>query len=87
MAVQTSIDNSNIPFVLSGNALSRDDQVILQDAGRAAVLAPFTLMAKIAASQKWVPFTSEVATNGTAIVQGIYIGEVPSNFLSTLSFS
>ena len=75
MSVQTSIDNANIPFVLSGNALSRDDQVILTDAGRTTVLVQFTLMAKVAATQKWVPFTDETATNGTSIVQGIYIGE------------
>lgn len=75
MAVQNSINNANIPFVLTGNALSRDDQVILTDAGRSAVLAQFTLMAKIAASGKWTPFILETATNGTAIPQGIYIGE------------
>lgn len=75
MAVQTSIDNANIPFVLFGSALSRNDQVIFTDAGRTTVLAKFTLMSKIAASQKWTPFISETATNGTAIPQGIYIGE------------
>lgn len=75
MTVQVSINNSNTPFVLSGCALSRDDQVLLTDAGRTTPLEPFTLLAKVAATGKWVPFTSEVATNGTAIVQGIYIGE------------
>ena len=76
MAVQNSSDNANIPFILSGVGLSRNDQVILQDAGRGAVaLEPFTLMAKVAATQKWVPFTNEAATNGTAIPQGIYLGD------------
>ena len=75
MPVQVSLNNSNTPFVLSGSALSRDDQVLLTDAGRTTVLAQFTLLAKVAATQKWVPFTSEVATDGTAIVQGIYIGD------------
>ena len=76
MSVQNSSNNANIPFILSGVGLSRDDQIILQDAGRGAVaLEPFTLMAKVAASQKWVPFTHEAATNGTAHPQGIYIGD------------
>ena len=76
MGVQNSSDNANIPFILSGVGLSRDDQVILQDAGRGAVaLVQFTLMAKVAATQKWVPFTNEAATNGTAIPQGIYLGD------------
>lgn len=75
MSVQASQNNSNIPFILSGNALSRDDQILLTDAGRTTVLAQFTLLAKVAATQKWVPFTDETATNGAAIPQGIYIGD------------
>lgn len=75
MSVQASLDNANIPFILSGVGLSRDDQVILTDAGRAIPLAPFTVMAKIAATQKWVPFTNAAATDGSAIPQGIYIGD------------
>lgn len=75
MAVQNSSNNANIPFILSGVGLSRDDQVILTDAGRAIPLAPFTLMSKVAATQKWVPFTNEAAVDGSAIPQGIYIGD------------
>ncbi len=75
MTVQVSLDNANIPFVLSGNALSRDDQVLLTDAGRVIPLAPFTVLAKVAATQKWVPFTNAAATDGSAVPQGIYIGE------------
>ena len=75
MAVQTSIDNANIPFVLSGNTLSRDDQVLLIDALRATDLLQFTLLARVAASQKWVPLTNAAAVDGSAIPQGIYIGE------------
>lgn len=75
MSVQASIQNKNLAFILSGLALSRPDAIILQDAGRGAVALVFgTLMAKVAASQKWVPFTDETATNGTARPQGIYIG-------------
>jgi hypothetical protein len=75
MSVQNDINVSNIPFILSGVGLSRDDQVILTDAGRAAPLVPFTVMSKVAATGKWVPFTNEAATNGTAIPQGIYLGD------------
>lgn len=76
MSVQTSNNISSVPFIReeSPSAVSRTNQVIAQDAGRTAVLAPYTLMAKIAASGKWVPFTNEAATDGSAIPQGIYIG-------------
>lgn len=75
MSVQVGLNVSNTPFVLSGHALSVSDGVIAQDAARSAVLAKYTLLSKVAASQKWVPFISETATNGTAIPQGIYLGD------------
>jgi len=75
MTVQSRVDNTNFPFILSGSALKKGGQVLLQDAGRAIPLAFGTLMAKVAASGKWVPFTDETATNGAAIPQGIYVGE------------
>lgn len=75
MSVQTSIQNKVLAFILSGIAISRPDAIILQDSGRGSVALVFgTLMAKVAASQKWVPFTSETATTGAANPQGIYIG-------------
>lgn len=75
MGVQTSIQNKNLAFILSGLALAISDAVLLQDAGRGSVALVFgTLMAKVAASQKWVPFTDETATDGTANPQGIFIG-------------
>lgn len=75
MSVQAFSQNKNLAFILSGCALSRPDAVILQDAGRGSVSLVFgTLMAKVAATQKWVPFTNEAATTGAANPQGIYIG-------------
>ena len=75
MSVQFRTDIDTTPFVLGGSTVfSRSDQVILQDAGRTVPLATRTLMAKVAASGKWVPFIDETATNGTAIPQGVYIG-------------
>lgn len=73
--VQSSVDNNSVPFLRFPNPGAIDiEAIIFQDAGRATPLAPFTLMAKIAATQKWEPFTDETATDGTAIPAGIYLG-------------
>jgi hypothetical protein len=71
--MQVTKNNSNVPFIRGGSPLTKVG-TLLQDAGRAAVLAPFTLVAKVAASQKYVPFTDETAVNGSAIPAGIYLG-------------
>lgn len=71
MTVQARTDITNYPFILEGNAYDRDGQTLLQDAGRTADLVFGTLMSKVAATGKWVPFTDETATDGTAIPQGI----------------
>lgn len=69
--LQVSLDITNIPFVLFGDAFY-ENAILLQDAGRGAVeLANFTVMAKIVASQKWVPYTDELAVDGSAIPAGI----------------
>jgi hypothetical protein len=75
MSVQASQDNNSVPFIRFANPAVIDEEAVLsQDAGRSAVLASKTLMAKIAATQKWEPFTDETATDGTALPQGIYVG-------------
>lgn len=74
MAVQADTNNSTVPFVLSGISLVSEAETILTDAGRSTPLVFGTLMAKVAASQKWVPFTDETAVDGSAIPQGIYMG-------------
>ena len=75
MAVQESTTNQNFAFVLSGEALSRS-VTLLQDAGRgAAALVYGTLMAKVSATGKWVPFTDETAVDGTATARGIFVGD------------
>jgi hypothetical protein len=74
-SVQTARDNANKPFVLLSSPGQRQNgQTLLTDAGRTTDLLQYTLMAKVAATQKWVPFTDETATNGAAIPQGIYVG-------------
>jgi len=76
MAQQVRTNNENIPFFREGTGIDKDAQTLLQDAGRGAVALVFgTLMAKVAASQKWVPFTDEAAVDGSAHPQGILISE------------
>ena len=76
MAVQTRGDSDTRNFVLFSYPGRRQDKgTIAQDAGRSAVLAPNTLMAKVAASEKWTPWISASATDGTAHPQGIFVGE------------
>lgn len=75
MSVQNSAENSTVPFIRSGVTLAREAETILQDAGRVAPLVQNTLMAQIAATKKWVPFTDETAVDGSAIARGIYVGD------------
>lgn len=77
MAVQTTGTLDTTPFVLRGlpEALQRNDATLLQDAGRVTPLAKYTVLAKVAATGKYVPWTSLVATTGAAIPRAIYMGE------------
>jgi hypothetical protein len=73
MAVQGRSNIDTRPFITyTLNAVRKDQEILLTDAGRTTPLASRTLMAKVAASGKWVPFTDETATDGTGIPQGIY---------------
>lgn len=75
MAVQVRLNNDNRPFILSGDGFKETDAVFLQDAGRGAVALVFgTLVAKVASTGKYVPFTDETATDGTAVPAGIFVG-------------
>lgn len=75
MSVQSESSIENTPFVLSGNSKIRESETILQDAGRTAVLAFGTVMGRNLSTAKWEPFADEAAEDGTAIPQGIYVGE------------
>jgi len=75
MPVQSEVGIDLSPFVLGGLGLYKDEVTFLQDAVREADLVRYTLLAKIAASGKLVPFSDEAAVNGTAIPYGIYVGE------------
>lgn len=74
MSVQKRADINNIAFILSGQPLTKDDETLLTDGARTAVLAPFTLLAKVSASGKLVPYTDKTATDGSAMPYGIYMG-------------
>ena len=76
MGVQVVGNVDTTQFILyTFPSLRKDDAVILQDAGRATPLVQYTLMAKIAATGKYVPYTDETAVDGTAIPAGIYMGD------------
>lgn len=75
MAVQASATRDIKPFVLAGAPFHNPAATIKQDAARTTELAQYTLMARIAATGLWEPYGDNTATDGTAIPQGIYMGE------------
>ena len=75
MAVQASANRNIIPFIHNGRPFVKEGETIARIIGRAVALAPYTLMGKIAASGKWAPCDDAAATDGSAIPQGIYMGE------------
>lgn len=72
--VQERLDVQIARFIVNGEPKIDHLATLAQDAGRSGNLEPYTLVAKVAASEKWVPFTNEAATDGSAIPQGIYVG-------------
>lgn len=74
MAVQTRQDFDGSSIFRYGVRITTEG-VIAQDGGRSTDLVQYTLMGKLQASGKWVPFTDETATDGTGFSLGIYIGE------------
>lgn len=74
MSVQVTTQNTTEDLYMSGMAISKDQETLLQDAERTAPLVFGTIMAKVAASGKWVPLTNVAATNGEAIARGIFVG-------------
>lgn len=71
MAVQVSTNNITVPFVRDGVPFVKDNEVLVQDAGRSGNMVAYTLMAYNPTSAKWVPFTDETATDGTQWPRGI----------------
>lgn len=75
MAVQSSSNLYNFPFVISGESKVKDNETLLTDAARSTVLAPYTVMAQVAASRKWVPLTDVAALDGSNTARGILMGD------------
>jgi hypothetical protein len=75
MAVQARLNIDTTDFIIREMPAHREDNAIIaEDAGRATDLLQYTLMGKVAATEKWVPFTDETATDGSAENFGIYMG-------------
>lgn len=74
MAVQSRLDNTTEPLILSKDSLVRDE-TIAQDGARTTPLLFGTVMAKIAATGFWTPFISAAGVDGSAIPRGIYMGD------------
>jgi len=72
--VQLRYDAEISRFIVNGEPKIDHLAVLVQDGSRSGDLEPFTLVAKIAATGKWAPFTDETAVDGTAIARGIYVG-------------
>lgn len=75
MSVQARSDLKNFPFILSGESKVKDGQTILTNGARSTALAPFTVMAQIAATKKWVPLTDVAAQTGENTARGILLGD------------
>lgn len=75
MSVQTNLDIDTTPFILLEipRAVRVDNAVILKNTGRSGDLEPYTLMAQVSASGKWVPWTDITAVDGSAIPSGIFL--------------
>lgn len=79
MALQTRLDVDLTPLIRAGQSAVEQTAILFTDAGRSTPLVFGTLLAKIAATEKYEPFTDETATDGTALPSGIYIGpDIPA---------
>ena len=76
MAQQAEQDLNNNPFILSGPSYARNGITLSQDAGRSAILAIRTLMAKVAST---VPTTGTITGtgNGTCTAVAAIAGGSP----------
>ena len=73
MPIQTQVNVDTRPFILEDMHATRDDKaVVLQDGGRATPLLSRTLMAQIAATGKYVPYTDIAAVDGSGIPIGVF---------------
>lgn len=73
---ESKLTNATFPWDLGGKGKYKDDEVLLQDAGRAAgSILTLTVMSRIAATRKLVPYTDLTATDGSAIPAGLLMSD------------
>lgn len=72
--VQVTTQNNTLDLYMGGEAISKDQETILTDAGRTVPLVFGTIMAKIAATGKWVPLINIALTTGAGVARGIFVG-------------
>ena len=77
MTVQLRNDLQVKAFELAGDKRAIDDAVVAQDAVRSGALVQHTLMSLDPATNKWVPFDSAVAVDGTEFPRGILNHIIP----------
>lgn len=71
MAVQAQTNITTVPFIRGGVPYEKDNEVLVQDAGRSGSMVAYTLMAQNPSTLKWEPFSDETATDGTQWPRGI----------------
>ena len=77
-AIQTSQVGSSIPFYVGGGTpLVKDQETILTDGSRTVPLAFGTIMSKLSATGKWVPFllANLGASDGSQYPAGILVAD------------
>jgi hypothetical protein len=73
---ESKLTLTTFPWDLGGDGIVETAQTLLQDAGRAAGSILFlTVMARVAATRKLVPYTSVVATDGSAYPAGVLMSD------------
>ena len=72
MSVQARRDITNTPFIRSGDSMANEAGVIKQDAGRSAVLAPYTIMGKSVVTVA-TPGVADVGNTGDGTVTAVAI--------------
>jgi hypothetical protein len=77
MASEVTSTLDTTPLVLTGLpvSLERHDATILTDAGRVTALAKYTVLAKVAATGKYVPWDTLTATDGSALPRAILMSD------------
>jgi hypothetical protein len=74
MAYQTRLDNDTTPLILSDSSDVRNE-TLASIQGRVTPILYGTVMARVAADRRWVPWNNVLAVDGSALPRGIYLGD------------